>query len=74
VRVLLGGQVEPDLSLADLARELKPSKLIGDDGCEIGIERMPLSALEKWIADDRLRDGRAITGLFLARAFLSTHG
>lgn len=110
VRVLPGGQVEPELSLADLAnkelqeeigyrasqldylgelwpwakylavrshlflaRELMPSRLIGDEGYEIGIERMPLAQLETWIADGLLRDGRAIAGLFLARTFLSTH-
>jgi ADP-ribose diphosphatase len=100
VRILPGGQVEPDLSLAEvankelqeeigyragrldflgelwpwakylavrshlfLARDLAPSKLAGD-------EVMPLAELEAWIADGRLRDGRAIAGLFLARAYL----
>lgn len=108
VRILPGGQVEPDLSLADLAnkelqeeigfragrldylgelwpwakylavrshvflaRELTPSKLVGDEGYEVGMERLLLAELETWIADGRLRDSRAIAGLFLARAFLA---
>jgi ADP-ribose diphosphatase len=107
VRVLPGGQVEPDLTLAEvanqelqeeigyragrldflgelwpwakylavrshlfLARELAPSKLAGDEGYVVGVEVMPLVELEAWIADGRLRDARAIAGLFLARAYL----
>jgi ADP-ribose diphosphatase len=108
VRILPGGQVEPELSLADsankelqeelgfragrldvlgelwpwakylavrshvfLARELTPSKLMGDEGYEVGVEQLPLAELETWIADGRLRDSRAIAGLFLACAFLA---
>ena len=104
VRILPGGQVEPELSLVDsankelqeeigyragrldylgelwpwakylavrshifLARELTPSKLPGDERYEVGVERLPLDELETWIADGRLRDSRAIAGLFLAR-------
>ena len=107
VRILPGGQVEPGLTLAEvankelqeeigcragrldslgelwpwakylavrshlfLARDLAPSKLAGDEGYVIGVEAMPLAELEAWIADGRLRDGRAIAGLFLARAYL----
>ena len=107
VRILPGGQVEPHLTLAEvankelqeeigyragrldplaelwpwakylavrshlfLARDLAPSKLAGDEGYVIGVEAMPLAELEAWIADGRLRDGRAIAGLFLARAYL----
>jgi ADP-ribose diphosphatase len=107
VRILPGGQVEPGLTLAEvankelqeeigyragrldalgelwpwakylavrsylfLARDLAPSKLAGDEGYVVGVERMPLAALEVWIAAGRLRDGRAIAGLFLARAYL----
>ena len=106
VRVLPGGQVEPDLTLAEvankelqeeigyragrldflgelwpwakylavrshlfLARDLTPSKLVGDEGYVVGVEVMSLGELEAWIADGRLRDGRAIAGLFLARAY-----
>jgi len=109
VRVLPGGQVEPDLTLAEvankeleeeigyragrldslgelwpwakylavrshlfLARDLTPSKLAGDEGYVIGVEAMPLAELEAWTADGRLRDGRAIAGLSLARATLRT--
>jgi ADP-ribose diphosphatase len=107
VRILPGGQVEPGLTLAEvankelqeeigyragrldplgelwpwakylavrshlfLARDLTPSKLAGDEGYVVGVERMPLAELETWINDGRLRDARAIAGLFLARAFL----
>jgi len=107
VRILPGGQVEPDLTLAEvankelqeeigyrasrldslgelwpwakylavrshlfLARDLTPSKLAGDEGYVVGVERMPLAELETWINDGRLRDARAIAGLFLARAYL----
>ena len=110
VRILPGGQVEPDLTLAEvankelqeeigyragrldslgelwpwakylavrshlfLARDLAPSKLAGDEGYEIGVEVMPLAGLEAWIADGRLRDGRTIAGLFLARTFLAAN-
>ena len=108
VRLLPGGQVEPEPLLADLAnkelqeevgfragrldylgelwpwakylavrshvflaRELAPSKLVGDEGYEVGIERLPLTDLETWIAGGRLRDSRAIAGLFLARALFA---
>ena len=110
VRILPGGQVELDLSLAHsankelqeeigyragrldylgelwpwakylavrshvLARELTPSKLMGDEGYEVGVEQLPLAELETWIADGRLRDSRAIAGLFLARAFTRRAG
>jgi ADP-ribose diphosphatase len=108
VRILPGGQVEPDLTLAEvankelqeeigyragrldflgelwpwakylavrshlfLARALAPSKLAGDEGYVVGVEVMPLAELEAWIADGRLRDARAIAGLYLARGFLA---
>jgi ADP-ribose diphosphatase len=107
VRVLPGGQVEPGLTLAEvankelqeeigfragrldylgavqpwakylavrshlfLARDLTPSKLAGDEGYEISVAAMPLAELEAWIQAGRLRDARAIAGLFLARAYL----
>ncbi len=54
-----------------LARELTPSRLDGDEGYEIGIERVPLSQFELEIAAARLRDARAIAALYLARAFLA---
>lgn len=107
VRILPGGQVEPGLTLAEvankelqeeigyragrldalgelwpwakylavrshlfLARDLTPSKLAGDEAEVVGVERMPLVELEAWIAAGRLRDSRAVAGLFLACAFL----
>lgn len=41
-----------------------------DEGYDVGTERMPLAELDTWVADGRLRDARAVAGLFLARAFL----
>jgi ADP-ribose diphosphatase len=53
-----------------LARELEPSHLDGDEGYEIGIERVPLAQLEELIGSGRLRDARAIAALYIARTFL----
>lgn len=54
-----------------LARDLTPSRLDGDESYEIGGERVPLAQFESLIAAGRLRDARAIAGLYLARAFLT---
>lgn len=57
--------------LVYLGRDLTPSRLKGDETYEIGVERVPLTAIEARIASGSLRDARAIAGMFLARAFLA---
>ena len=56
-----------------LARDLTPSRLPGDEGYEIGMERVPLSGpdgFERLVAAGRLTDARVIAALYLARGFL----
>jgi ADP-ribose diphosphatase len=53
-----------------LARDLQPNKLEGDEGYDIGVERMPMRDLDQWAADGRLQDACVISALYLARAFL----
>jgi ADP-ribose diphosphatase len=56
--------------LVYVARDLQPSKLDGDEGYDIGVERIPLRDLDQWIADGRLQDACVISALYMARAFL----
>ncbi len=71
VPVLPGGQVELDLTLAEVAnRDLREEIGYRAGRLDSLDELWPLAALEAWIADGRLRDGRAIAGLSLARACL----
>ena len=53
-----------------LARNLMPSRQIGDEIYQIEIERVPLDAFEALITAGRLRDANAITALYLARQFI----
>lgn len=53
-----------------LARDLTESRLVGDEGYEIGVARVPLAAFEQYITSGHLRDARVIAGLYLARAYL----
>jgi len=57
-----------------LARDLSPSRLPGDEGYEIGTERVPLDGPDgaaRLVAAGRLSDARAIAALHLARGFLA---
>ncbi|HEY1389349.1 MAG TPA: NUDIX domain-containing protein [Ktedonobacterales bacterium] len=56
-----------------LARDLTESRLVGDEGYEIGVARVSLAAFEQYIAAGQLRDARVIAGLYLARAYLQQH-
>jgi len=49
---------------------MRYQKIGGSHERALSVEAMPLAELETWIADGRLRDGRAIAGLLLARAYL----
>ena len=53
-----------------LARDLVPGRLTGDEGYQIGIERVPLSDFETLIANGRLRDARVIAALYMAQSFM----
>lgn len=53
-----------------LGRDLIPSRLEGDEGYEMGIERVPLARFETLIAAGRLADSTVIAALFMARHFL----
>lgn len=54
-----------------LARDMQPSKLEGDEGYDIRVERMPLADLDAWVAGGRLLDACVIAALYMARAFLA---
>jgi 8-oxo-dGTP pyrophosphatase MutT (NUDIX family) len=56
-----------------LARDLKRSKLQGDEQWKITIERIGLSQLDKVILSGRVQDSSVITALILARTFLATN-
>ncbi len=53
-----------------LARNLNPSRKMGDEVYQITIERVPFEDFERVIADGRLRDATWIAGLYLARSFV----
>jgi ADP-ribose diphosphatase len=53
-----------------LARDLKPSRLEGDEDYDIGIKRIPLNGFEKLIASGQLTDARVIAALYLAKRYL----
>lgn len=53
-----------------LGRDLQPSKLQGDEGWEITVERIRLEEIESLITEGRLRDSSVIAALYMARAFL----
>ncbi len=53
-----------------LARDLTPSRLEGDEGYDIRVERVPLAEFERLIAAGRLHDARVIAALYLARETL----
>ena len=53
-----------------LARNLMPSRKMGDEVYQITIERVPFEDFERVIADGRLRDSTWIAGLYLARSFV----
>ena len=57
-----------------LARELTASRLPGDEGYLIVVERVPLASFETLIATGRLSDARVIAALYLARQWLSAEG
>jgi 8-oxo-dGTP pyrophosphatase MutT (NUDIX family) len=54
-----------------LARNLVPSKQIGDEIYQIEVERVPFDEFETLIASGRLRDSTIIAGLYLARRFMA---
>jgi ADP-ribose diphosphatase len=53
-----------------LARDLVPSRLVGDEPYVVGAEWVPLASFESLNAAGRLLDARVIAALYLARAFL----
>ena len=53
-----------------LARDLRPSKLQGDEAYEIGLEYTTLDGFDTLIAAGRIQDAGVISALFLARAFV----
>jgi ADP-ribose diphosphatase len=57
-----------------LARDLRPSRLPGDEGYMIAVKQVPLASFEALIAAGQLRDARVIAALYLARQFLATEG
>jgi 8-oxo-dGTP pyrophosphatase MutT (NUDIX family) len=54
-----------------LARNLMPSRLVGDEIYQIEIERVPLDAFESLITSGRMRDSSMIAALYIARQFIS---
>ena len=57
-----------------LARDLVPSRLVGDEQHAIEIERKALAGFEELIAARRLNDSTAIAALFLTRSLLAKAG
>lgn len=53
-----------------IARDLKPSKLQGDEDYEIVTKRVPLKDFEELIAKGQLLDAHIIAALYMARSFL----
>jgi 8-oxo-dGTP pyrophosphatase MutT (NUDIX family) len=58
-------------SFVYLARDLVPSRLVGDEGYDITVQPVPLASFETLIGDGRLLDARVIASLFLARSFVT---
>jgi ADP-ribose diphosphatase len=54
-----------------LARDLVPSRLVGDETYVIDVEQVPLSDFESLIDAGRLLDARVIAALYMARTFLA---
>jgi ADP-ribose diphosphatase len=54
-----------------LARDLVPSRLVGDEAYMIEVEQVPLADFEGLIAAGRLMDARVIAALYMARTFLA---
>ena len=52
-------------SFVYLARDLRPSRLEGDEGYTIQLERVPLSGFEVLIDSGRLLDARVIAALYM---------
>ena len=61
-------------SFVYLARDLIVSRLVGDEGYEIGVESVELTDVEKLFAAQRLFDARVIAALYLTRHFVATRG
>lgn len=53
-----------------LARDLSPSHLQGDETYDIPVECIPLTEVERLIAEGRLQDASVIAALYMARSFL----
>ena len=53
-----------------LGQDLAASRLVGDEDYTIGVEFVPLTDFESWIADGRIKDARVIAALYMARAAL----
>ncbi len=52
------------------ARNLNPSRRVGDEIYQIEIERVPFDGFERLIENGQLRDPVAIAGLYMARRFM----
>ena len=50
-------------SFVYLARDLVPSRLVGDEGYDITVQPVPLASFETLIGDGRLLDARVIASL-----------
>ena len=53
-----------------LARDLKESKLVGDEGEELEVVSYPFKDFEKLIDSGEIHDARIIAALYLAKRFL----
>ncbi len=53
-----------------LARNLMPSRKLGDEVYRIGVERVPFDTFEGLITAGRLHDANAIAALYMARQFI----
>jgi len=57
-----------------VARDLTESHLQGDEGHDIGLERVRLANFESLVEEGHLKDARVIAALHLARRFLREEG
>lgn len=55
-----------------LARDLRESRLIGDEGYDLPLIRIPLANFEQLFADNQLQDATTIAALYMARSLIAS--
>lgn len=55
-----------------LARDLRESALVGDEGYDLPLTRVPLANFEQLLASNQLQDATTIAALYMARSFIAS--